>query len=159
MEKNRVITVKGIGHLSAPVDWGIIKLSLAEKNNNYEKGFSKFEEDFGKLQDAISTVGFDKKDLKTTDFHVITTYRSVEKRNDYHRVFDGYRFCNDLKIEFSYDSQKIGEVLKAISKSGVSVDIEIEFSVEDKDALINKLLFNATQNAKKKHQFFVKQWE
>ncbi len=150
MEKNREITVKGIGNLSAPVDWVIIKLSLAEKNNNYEKGFVIFEQNFGKLQDAIFSVGFDKKELKTTDFHVITTYKGVEKRNEYRQVFDGYRFCNDLKLEFSYDSKKISEVLKAISRSNVSVDIEIQFSVQDKDAVVNQLLFNATQNAKQK---------
>ena len=38
MERNREITVKGIGNLKAPVDCVVLTLSLEEVNKDYEAG-------------------------------------------------------------------------------------------------------------------------
>ena len=150
MEKTREITVKGIGNLKAPVDWIVIKVSLVEKNCDYEKGFSNFENNFSKLQDAIITAGFEKKDLKTTAFSVSTDYKNVKKQNEYIRVLDGYIFRNELKIEFTFEAKKVNDVLKALHNSGVTTEIDISFTVQDKEAVVNKLLYAATQNAREK---------
>ena len=150
MEKTREITVKGIGNLKIPADWIVIKVSLVEKNCDYEKGFSNFENNFSKLQDAIITAGFEKKDLKTTAFSVSTDYKNVKKQNEYIRVLDGYIFRNELKIEFTFDAKKVNDVLKALHNSGVTTEIDISFTVQDKEAVVNKLLYAATQNAREK---------
>ena len=43
MEKERLITVKGIGAVMVPVDYVEIEFDLKELNKNYEQGYGIFE--------------------------------------------------------------------------------------------------------------------
>lgn len=150
MERNREITVKGIGKLKVPVDWVILSLTLEELNIDYEAGYKNFENHINALQEAVAFAGFKKTDLKTTEITVTTKYESVKKSGVYTDVFIGYQFKNDLKLRFDFDSQKLGCVLQAIGNSNATPKIKVDFSVKDKEAVKNRLLANAAKNAKEK---------
>ncbi len=150
MERNREITVKGIGSLSVPVDWVILSLTLEELNKDYKAGYANFENHICALQEAVASAGFKKTDLKTTEITVTTKYESVKKNGTYIEEFIGYRFRNDLKLAFNFDSKKLGIVLQAIGNSGVTPRINIDFSVNDKEAVKNRLLASAAKDAKQK---------
>ena len=65
MEKERLITVKGIGTLTVPVDYIEIQFHLRETNKEYEKGYDLFEKHILDLQNTLTNCGFEKKELKT----------------------------------------------------------------------------------------------
>ncbi len=148
MERNREITVKGIGNLKAPVDCVVLTLSLEEVNKDYEAGYADFEKHICNLQEAVISAGFQKADLKTKEISVSTKYDTIKKNGDYVEVFLGYQFTNNLSLEFDFDAQKLGTVLQFIGKSGVTPKINVKFSVKDKEAVKNSLLANAAKDAK-----------
>ena len=148
MERNREITVKGIGSLSVPVDWVILSLTLEELNIDYEAGYKDFENHISALQDAVVSAGFKKTDLKTNEIAITTKYEEVRKNGVYTEVFAGYQFKTEAKLEFDFDSQRLGIALQKLGESGVTPKIKVDFSVKDKETVKNRLLANVAKNAK-----------
>ena len=150
MERNREITVKGIGKLKATVDWVILSLTLEELNIDYEAGYKDFENHISALQDAVVSAGFKKTDLKTTEIAITTKYEEIKKSGVYTNIFIGYQFKTEAKLEFDFDSQRLGIALQKIGESGVTPKIDVDFNIKDKEAVKNRLLANAAKNAKGK---------
>ena len=66
MERNREITVKGVGSLSAKVDYITVIFTLEELNRVYKSGYEDFNSHISALQNIIEKLGFEKSDLKTS---------------------------------------------------------------------------------------------
>ena len=154
---NRVITLKGTGNVSVKSDLIIITMNLKSHKYDYEKTMELAAESVGILQNAIETAGFDKKDLKTTNFNIRTNYKSYRDKNgDYKDKFDGYVCEQGLKIEFDFNTEVLSKVLTAIGKAPVEPNLNIRFSVKDKETVNEELLIRATENARKKAEVLTK---
>ncbi len=148
---NRIISVKGIGKVSAKPDLIVLNMTLAIKNMDYDKTLEESAEAINQLQRAIVGVGFEKSDLKTTDFKVKTSYERVcDKKNNYKNVFDGFICTHSLKIEFGFDMKTLSKVFSALTVCPVNPQFSVLFSVKDKDAVSEAMLVNAAENAKAK---------
>jgi len=150
MEKNREITVKGIGNLIVPVDYVEILLTLDEINRDYQKGYETFQNHIIELQKIIQKAGFEKKELKTSEIKICNKYERERKGSDYVEVFKGYRFYTSLKLNFDFDSKKIGKFFSVISNSEVAPKIDVNFTIKDKESVKKALLANAAKDAKEK---------
>ena len=128
MEKERLITVKGIGAVTVPVDYVEIEFALRELNKNYEQGYGIFEQSCQELHDTILTCGFNKTDLKTSEVKVAPEYEKIRNNDSYVEVFQGYLFRAELKLRFNYNSQKIGELLNLVSKSKTKPKIHYKYN-------------------------------
>ena len=62
----------------------------------------------------------------------------------------GYEFNSSLKLSFDFNPERLGKALEKLSKSEVKPNISILFSVKNKEAIKNKLLAAAAQDAKNK---------
>lgn len=154
---NRLITVKGTGNVSVKPDLIIITMNLESKQYDYEKTMELAADSINALQDAIRTVGFDNKDLKTTSFNIRTYYENYrDKDNNYKSKFDGYICEQGLKLEFNFDTETMSKVLTAIAKAPMDPKLNIQFSVKDKAAVSEELLISATENAKRKAEILTK---
>jgi len=121
---NRIITLKGTGNISVKPDLIIITMDLESHKYDYEKTMELAAESVNILQNAIETAGFDKKDLKTTNFNIRTHYESYEDENDnYKNRFDGYICKQGLKLEFDFNTEVLSKLLNAVGKAP---DIEPE---------------------------------
>ena len=150
MEKQRLITVKGIGTLKIPVDFIEVEFELRELNKDYEQGYSIFENSIYDLQKIITSLGFNKEELKTSEIDVKPDYDSIKKNGNYVQVFKGYIFDCELKLRFDLNSKKMAELLKAVSKSKAKPRIDIEFTVKDKEAVKKSLLAASAKDAREK---------
>ncbi len=150
MERNREITVKGIGDLKIPVDFVEIQLILEELDKNYTNGYQTFEVHILELQEIIEDIGFKKEDLKTSAINVYPKYENVRKNDTYVDVFKGYKFFSEMKLCFDFDSKKLGEVFFSISQSNVNPKMNVNFTVKDKEAVKKRLLGKAAKDAKEK---------
>ena len=150
MEKERLITVKGIGTLNIPVDFIEVEFELRELNKDYEQGYSIFENSIYDLQKIIISLGFNKEELKTSEVDVKPDYDSIKKNGNYVQVLKGYIFDCELKLRFNLDSKKLAELLKAISKSKAKPSIDIKFTVKDKEAVKKSLLAASAKDAREK---------
>lgn len=154
---NRIITLKGTGNVSVKPDLVIITMDLESHEYDYEETMKHAADSVNILQDAIKTVGFYKKDLKTTNFNIRTHYENYrDKDNNYKNKFDGYICEQGLKLEFDFNTKVMSEVLTAIGKAPIEPNINIQFSVKDKDAVNEELLIRATENAIRKAEILTK---
>lgn len=148
---NRMITVKGTGKVSVKPDLIVITMNLESQQRDYDKTMELAAESVKVLQDAIQSVGFDKKDLKTTYFNIKTHYESYrDKNNNYKSKFDGYICEQGIKLEFDFDTVVLSKVLTAIANATTDPQLNIQFSVKDQAAVSEDLLISATENAKRK---------
>lgn len=153
----RLITVKGIGNISVTPDLIIITMNLVSHKYNYDETMKLATESVNELEKAIEEVGFNKKDLKTTNFNITTSYKSYyDENNNYNSKFDGYKCEQDLKLEFDLDMEILSKVITAITKSKVEPRFNIRFSVKDKDEINKELLIKATENARSKAEVLTK---
>ena len=73
-----------------------------------------------------------------------------DKNGSYKRVFNGYVFSHNLKVEFDFDTKRLAQALSAISKCLAKPELTIRFTVKDPSAINKELLKSATINAKEK---------
>ena len=144
----RTITVKGVGCASAKPDYITILMSLETRNKDYEKAMLEAGKRINTLHTVVTGLGYEKDALKTSNFRVDPRYESVRGRDgEYTRVFSGYACCHQLKLAFDFDSKQLGKVITAIAESGVSPELDIEFTVKNPAKVSETLLISATENA------------
>ena len=147
----RTITVKGTGTASASPDLTVVTMTLKTVDKEYDASLSKSAEMLEGLQNALKNIGFEKSDLKTSSFNVYTERESVcDERGNYRSVFAGYACVNSLRLEFGFDTSLLSKVLSAISGCIADPELNISFTVKDKNALYEELLKNASFDAAKK---------
>ncbi|MBQ1675075.1 MAG: SIMPL domain-containing protein, partial [Oscillospiraceae bacterium] len=88
---DRTITVKGSAKLSLRPDYVVITMNLTAEDKDYDTAMAQANERLDTLRDALAAVGYDRKELKTTNFNVSTEYDFQNDRNgNGRRVFRGY---------------------------------------------------------------------
>ncbi len=147
----RMITVKGIGKVSARPDYVVISMSLKSQDKNYDDAMDLASQHIQHLTEAICAIGFEKDDLKTLNFNVQTDYKNTRDRaGNSVRTFNGYVVNHDLKLEFDFDTKKLSQVLSVIAGCLSHPDLPIRFTVKDGTAVNEEMLRAATINAKQK---------
>ena len=147
----RTITVKGTGAATATPDLIRISMSLESKEYTYALTMKSAEEEIESLKEAIVSVGFDRKDLKTLDFDVRTEYNNEKDHfGNYQRIFKGYTCTHRLKLEFDLDTKRLASALNAIADCSARPTLSIDFTVKDPTAISTELLRSAAVNARVK---------
>lgn len=145
----RTITIKGVGKLSLKPDQVVVSLTLNATDKNYDKAMNTAAKHLEQLRGALVGIGFTKDDLKTTNFNVGTEYESERDKNgNYKRIFIGYSVTHQLKLEFDFDSQRLSQTLGAIAACIAEPELNVQFTVKDKESVNAALLENACVNAK-----------
>ena len=154
---NRTITIKGIGKLSLKPDQTVVSPTLKTVRADYDKAMDEAAKHLEQLRSAIAEIGFTKDDLKTTSFDVGTEYENERDKNgNYQQIFVGYRVTHGLKLEFDFDSQRLSKVLGAIAVCIAEPELNVQFTVKDKEAVDAALLQSACANAKAKAEILTK---
>jgi uncharacterized protein YggE len=125
-------------------------MNLETTETEYEKTMQRAEKMIDALRAAVVSVGHDGKELKTADFNIDTAYESYKEREIWKKRFIGYKCSHKLKLEFDLDMQKLGATLGAIAKCGAVPNFNIKFTVKDPNAISERLLESAVENAKRK---------
>lgn len=144
----KTITVKGIGSVSTRPDWVELSLSLEALDPDYNKAMLLADTAIRQLALALKGAGFEKEDLKTTNFHVSTEYDSVKDKNgNYKKVFLGYRVSHRLKLGLAFEQGHLADTLGAIAACPARPELGIAFTVKNPAAVQEALLAEATRNA------------
>ena len=145
---DRTITVKGSAKLSLRPDYVVIAMTLTAEDKSYDEAMAQGDTRLEALRDALAAVGYDRKDLKTTNFNVSTEY---DFQNDQYgngrRVFRGYACTHELKLTLDFDAAHLGETLSAITGCEAAPELNVRFTVKDPDAVSDELLRQASDNA------------
>lgn len=147
----RTITVKGMGRASAKPDYVVLSMILESTDKEYDKAMGIASDRIQQLNETLCGIGFEKGDLKTTNFNVRTDYERVKDRNgDYRNVFSGYEVTHNLKLAFDFNMNRLSQTLSAISGCLSHPQISIAFTVKDATAINEEMLRSAAMNAKRK---------
>ena len=147
----KTITVKGIGNVSVKPDLVVLSMSLETQNRDYETAMRKASDKIEQINKSLSTLGFEKESVKTTDFNVRTDYESKKNRaGNYYRVFNGYVVNHRLKVSFDFDTMLLSKALGTIAGCIAEPELSISFTVKEPSAVNEMLLKSAAENAKKK---------
>lgn len=148
---SRTIKIKGVGRTTVEPDFVVLSLKLETKNKKYEEALDENSVKINKLNSALEKAGFEKGIVKTTSYNVLMDYSTYrDRKRALQRSFEGYVCKNILKIEFDFDSVLLGKALSAVSACFCEPQMDISFTVKDKDALSDKLLESAAVNAKRR---------
>lgn len=114
----KTIKTVGTGELTLKPDVVRLYMTVTGVAGDYEETVRMSAERSEALRDCFSEVGFERDDLKTVGFNVNTKYENRRDggSGDYVRVFAGYEFVHELRIEFDAEREKLSCVLGALSR-------------------------------------------
>ena len=150
---DRIISITGKASLKQKVDQIEMGLVLDKLDKDYQKAYQKAASDLKQLQEVLQGLGFAEDECKTQDFNVSTEYESQrDKDGNYRDVFKGYRLSHSLQLTFPFDPIRLNAVLAGISSLKAKPQLNVRFTVADKEACRKQLLKKAAADARQKAQ-------
>ncbi|MDE7293718.1 MAG: SIMPL domain-containing protein [Oscillospiraceae bacterium] len=146
----RTIRITGTGQLKLRPDVTVITMDLTGLCPDYSEAMNKSSEDTESLKKALAPLGFDSKDIKTTNFDFGAKFDSHYDNGKYIKEFLGYKYIHELKIEFDSDNRRLGEILSVLVDCGAKPEFEISYTIKDKESAKNELLAKAVVDARRK---------
>ena len=151
MENDRIIRVTGTGLLKLRPDLCRITLNLTGTEADYAAALARAARDSSALGETIASLGFLREDLKTLDFAVDAEYESVQDdKGRWKQEFKGYRFRQELKLEFPVDNSLLGRTLAALAAAPVDPEFHLSYGLRDREAAKAALLDATVKDAKRK---------
>ena len=147
----RTIKVTGKSNLQASPDYTRISLAISDTLKEYDDCLAKSVEDMNLIVDCIKKFGFERKELKTSDFEINRKTEGYRDRHDDWKYrFVGYEYTENLNFTFKNDNERLGKILYALAHLPIIPEINISYFCTDVETIKNQLLELAIKDAKKK---------
>ena len=147
----RTIKVTGKSTVHASPDYTRITLTISDTLQEYDLCLAKSVKDMNTVVECIKQFGFERKDLKTSNFEINRKTESYyDKNNVWKHRFIGYEYIENLNLVFKNDNERLGQILYALSHLSILPEINISYFCTDVDTIKNQLLELAIRDAKKK---------
>lgn len=141
-----VITVVGQSKIEASPDQVRINLSINQQSASYDEAVAMLNQRTQKLVQVLLKQDFEEEDIKTTGFNAQPYYEYQNGK----RQQKGYSASQNLEVLFVYDQERLGAIVKALSKADVEPNMNISFLLSDEKtaSLKQQLLEKAMADAK-----------
>ena len=148
----RTMQVTGKAKLSVAPDSTCLLLMLRQVEQKYSDALEAVTNDTEKLRQVVIRLGFDGKDLKTTNFNVEEENRWVRNKEtgESELVFSGFECKHEMKLSFRNNNDLLGRIIEVLSNCGVNVTFKIRYFVSDPEPVRNVLLSNAIADSRTK---------
>ena len=147
----RTIKVTGKSKIQAIPDCTKISLTITDTLLEYDKCLAKSGEDMNIIVECIKQFGFERKELKTSNFEISRKTEGYrDKHDDWKYRFIGYEYTQDLNFTFKSDNQRLGQILYALAHLEIIHEIHISYFCSDVETIKNQLLALAIKDAKTK---------
>ncbi len=145
------IQIKGVGRVKRTPDTIVLSLGIEERNACYSDAVEGAAKQLKVMQGNLAAVGFQKEDLKTTDFTIGLDFKEMrDEDGNYSRQFYGYKVNQELKLTFPLDMGKLNKVMGVLAMCVVNPEVHIGFIISDENGVKKELLRTATQDALEK---------
>ncbi len=147
----RTITIKGVGKATVKPDYVIISLTIEAKEKKYADSVQAANTKIKNLNATLESAGLEKESAKTVSYNVREDYQYIQDRKGQRqRQHTGYVCVHRLKIEFDYNTERLSKVLGMISRSFANPQLDVSFTIKDRETVEVELLRAAAVNAKRK---------
>ncbi len=151
MENTRIIKVTGRGGIKLTPDVTRITATIEGLRAEYSEATESSSETAERLRGALEQLGFARAQLKTLALGIDAEYEGYQdERGNYRQRFSGYRYRHTMKLEFPCDNALLGRTLYSLAHSGADPELQISYTVSDREAAKNELLSRAVADAKAK---------
>ncbi len=148
---SRTITVKGTGRLHLAPDLTVVTMTLKTLNKKKKKSMKASADQLERRRSALCAVGFGTDDLKTTLFNVCAEHEGrSDKNGTFRNCFVGYACIPGLRLEFPFDTDRIARVNVTVAGCVAEPELNIRFTVKDRESACDALLKSAAENARHK---------
>lgn len=155
MEKT--IRVTGKGRMQVKPDTVRLTIRLEGKSREYEEALKISAHETKVVKDIFEDLGFLRDEVKTLLFDVETVYESYKDADgSYRRRHIGYSFTHDVKVEFADDKDLLGSILYNLSRSSVSPEFKIDYTVKNSEEIKNEVMARAVEDSRKKAEILCK---
>lgn len=156
------ISVSDTGTVYVKPDLAISNFSVVTEGKTVAEALGENTKKMNAVIDAVKKLGVEEKDLKTTNFNISPHYEwptpipfsesvSVDKR-----TLVGYDVNQSLEIKIR-NLEKVGEIIQAATAAGANAAGDLQFTVENQDAVKEQARLEAINKAKTKAQNLAKQ--
>ena len=135
----RQIRVHGKGHVVAEPDMVTISFDVEVNVYDYEECLRTLNMRVEDLRQSITAAGLERAQLKTSSFNVHVNSKYKDGRS----IFAGYSASHRMHIELPVDKELLNRVLRNVAGGLSGAEINLSFSVRDKESLRKKVLANA----------------
>ena len=147
----RTIRVTGIGDITIKPDMTRLDISVEGFAVEYGETLRISAEETEQLRDLLTTLGFERNDLKTLSFSVDPEFDHYKEDDVYKKILIGYVYSHSMKIEFPLDNDRLGKIMFALASAvPANPEFRISYFVKDEKTVRNELLGKAVIDAREK---------
>ena len=119
------IKVKGVGQLKVQPNTIFLNIHLISEENESKKAFEKQKQIKSQLINNLKTLKINEQDLKTSNLNMNPIYKTIQNKDTYEQILNGYRVTEDITLTLTMDIDFLNEVLIAIN----DIKEQLQFSV------------------------------
>lgn len=150
---NNSITLTGTGEIYAKPDLAITSFSVITEAKTVAEAISENTKKMNAVIAAVKNQGVEEKDLKTINFSISPHYDYYDANKIYisggTRVLSGYDVTQSLQVKIR-DLTKVGNIIQAAVDSGSNETSDLQFTIDNQDALEKQAREDAIKKAKAK---------
>ncbi len=162
-EGRRVLTVQGRAELSVEPDTAVLRFVVRGFDYSYDAAMDELNGRVASLRRDLEAAGIERTRLKTARFDVQARTRWVEYDEDEaagsvrsgrrsrsgEEVFLGYAAEHGLELRLPVDQDLLNRAFGAVATSASEPRVSVYFDVEDRDALRQRVLRAAVEDARR----------
>jgi uncharacterized protein YggE len=150
----QTISVSETGEVYAKPDLAITTFSVLTEALTVAEAMESNTQKMNAVIEAVKAEGVEDKDLKTTNFSINPRYEYYGVSSYYpsgNRVLAGYEVSQSLQVKIR-DLAKVGKIVQIATEKGSNQSGDLQFTIEEQDALKQQAREEAIAKAKTKAQ-------
>ncbi|MEG1607629.1 MAG: SIMPL domain-containing protein [Mucinivorans sp.] len=153
----RTIKVTGKANIAVAPDTIQLLIDLSGIKESYDQSRELSISCSCHIQQAIQSLGLDKRSLKTRSYSIDAKYDTIQNRDkSWNKKFLGYSFNHQMKLEFPIDNELLGKVIHALNDSPIRPGISINYTIKSPASIQNELLAKAVADSATKAMVMAK---
>lgn len=146
----RIMKVEGIGELKVIPNQVHISFTINYEDKDYKVVTTAINHKKRKLLTILGEIGIKAEGIKTINYNVHNNYKNVSVINEQKREHIGYKAILTMLLKVPFDNELLEKVLLGASGDDINAEIDIKFTICDRENKKAELLSRAVENAKQK---------
>jgi len=147
------ISVSGSGKIYAKPDVAVVVLGVEDRNVKISDIMQGSTNKMNKIITDVKDSGVEEKDIQTTQYSITPEYNWTERGG---RIFVGYVITQQITVKIR-DFDNIGSILDKATADGANSVGDLQFTIDDVEAVIAEAREKAIAEAKTKAATLAKQ--
>ncbi|MGL5749588.1 MAG: SIMPL domain-containing protein [Paraclostridium sp.] len=143
------LSVNGFGSIDAPADLAILTVGVTTADDDIQIAQDKNTSDVNLVISSLLGYGIPKDKINADSISIKRIYDNTTNE------FKGYEITTLIRIEVS-DLSSLGDIYSLAIENNANSDVNISFTISDKESYYNKALVLATKDALNKASLLAK---